>query len=365
MRWTKAIAMAAIALFLLGKCIAPARATEPLASRGSALAASDHADVLGLAFVGRQVSDLEKSMAYYETLGFEKASVSGWAMEPLENRLYGTPGAESRAAILTMASSASGKPMRLILREYRGIPRKNLRLPIYDVGVGHIGVAAESPRAFWEKVKAAGQLRPATRSGDLAATSGADGGFGTMTDPDGMIVEVRKPRPAAPAMGDVPAMPGDRPGFSHFGLVVADMSKSFAFYDGLSGAFPSLPEFRTGRGPGDMWNLPGDDNPIRVVYGTLLEANAPPGTRFYLELVSFKSLGQDAPGLRDARISDIGVNYIGLQVSGLESVYSKLKAAGCKALSDGIVRLKDGTRAVVIRDPNSGLFLELAESPRS
>jgi len=341
-------------------------AVSVLATQTEATRTSDETGkVLGLAFVGRQVGDLDKSIAYYKTLGFSVTTdASAWTADPAENRLYKTAGAQYRTAILTLPSSASGKPLRLYLREYRGVERKNLNLPIYDVGVGHIGVAAEDPRAFWEHVKAEGQLRPKTGTGDLAATQGGGGGFGTMADPDGMIVEERKPKAASPATGAMPAMPADKPGFSHFGLVVADMVKSEQFYNDLSGVFPSPREFGSGRGAREMWNLPDGDNRLRVVYGTLLEANAAPGTRFYFELVEFQDLGKKDLALRNARISDIGVNYLGFQVTGLQPLYSKLKTDGAEVLSDGTVALKDGTRAIVVRDPDSGLFLELLESPK-
>jgi NAD(P)H-nitrite reductase large subunit len=49
-------------------------------------------------------------------------------------------------------------------------------------------------------------------------------------------------------------------------------------------------------------------------------------------------------------------------VDGLDALYSRLKAAGIKAWSEGgIVQKKDGTRAVVLRDPDVGAFVELFE----
>ena len=63
----------------------------------------------------------------------------------------------------------------------------------------------------------------------------------------------------------------------------------------------------------------------------------------------------------DQHFADIGVNYVGFQVSDLDAVYAKAKAAGAITVSDGgIVNVKDG-RAVMLRDPDVGGFVELWE----
>jgi hypothetical protein len=64
------------------------------------------------------------------------------------------------------------------------------------------------------------------------------------------------------------------------------------------------------------------------------------------------------------RYSDIAVSCVGLQVDGIDELYAKLKNAGTDIWSEGgIVKLKDGTRSVVIRDPDVGAFVELFEKP--
>jgi len=59
--------------------------------------------------------------------------------------------------------------------------------------------------------------------------------------------------------------------------------------------------------------------------------------------------------------SDIAVTNVGFQVTGLNELYARAVAAGAITVSEGgIVKVADG-RAVLLRDPDVGGFLELWE----
>ena len=61
-------------------------------------------------------------------------------------------------------------------------------------------------------------------------------------------------------------------------------------------------------------------------------------------------------------MSDINVTVVDLRVSGIEELSASLVAAGASVYStDGVVALADGSRAVVIRAPESETFLELRD----
>ena len=78
-----------------------------------------------------------------------------------------------------------------------------------------------------------------------------------------------------------------------------------------------------------------------------------------LELIAFPQKPGTQPA--DEHFADINVNYVGFQVSDIDAVYAKAKAAGAITVSDGgIVKVKDG-RAVMLRDPDVGGFVELWE----
>src|SRR5512142_1871809 len=59
--------------------------------------ASRPSDVVGLASVGHQVSDLERSIKFFEAIDFKLVEGPGdWKLDKELNKLGNTPGAESR-----------------------------------------------------------------------------------------------------------------------------------------------------------------------------------------------------------------------------------------------------------------------------
>src|SRR5882724_5304778 len=83
-------------------------------------------DVVGLAFVGHQVSDLERSIKFFEAIDFKVVEGPGaWTVDKELNKLGNTPGAESRTATMRVQSSVSDIPFTLVLRQYRGIARQD------------------------------------------------------------------------------------------------------------------------------------------------------------------------------------------------------------------------------------------------
>jgi hypothetical protein len=50
-------------------------------------------------------------------------------------------------------------------------------------------------------------------------------------------------------------------------------------------------------------------------------------------------------------------------VEGIDALYARLKAAGIKSwLEGGVVERKDGAGAVMVRNPDVGVFVELLET---
>jgi len=88
--------------------------------------ASRPSDVLGLPLVGHHVSDIERSIKFYEAIDFKLAEgPSAWNVDKELNRLGNTPGAESRTAVMKVQSSVSDVPFTFVLRQYRGIQRQD------------------------------------------------------------------------------------------------------------------------------------------------------------------------------------------------------------------------------------------------
>ncbi|MGH8258578.1 MAG: VOC family protein, partial [Steroidobacteraceae bacterium] len=84
------------------------------------------------------------------------------------------------------------------------------------------------------------------------------------------------------------------------------------------------------------------------------------GTRINFELVEFQNRKKP---VTPARITDIGVGYVGFEVDGLDRFLARARAAGARVVSDGIVTMRGGTRVAMIRDPDVGGFAEVYDHP--
>ena len=103
------------------------------------------ADVVGLALVGHQVADLERSIKFFEAIDFKVADGPGkWTVDRELNKLGNTPGAESRTATMRVQSSVSDVPFTLVLRQYRGIERQDWsKMNSWDLLGSHIDMTVD------------------------------------------------------------------------------------------------------------------------------------------------------------------------------------------------------------------------------
>jgi catechol 2,3-dioxygenase-like lactoylglutathione lyase family enzyme len=341
----------------------PVEAQQGSATAAPANAGSQNGRILRLAFDILMVSNIEKSIEFYKAIGFslEGSSKPAWKSDQALNRLYNSKGASWRTAVLTIKSATSSKPFMLYLREYKGIERKNWgHLKPWDPVSNHIGVIVPDAEALWAKLGSEGLLKPLTWGGKLIPRPGqTKGSIAYISDPDGISVEIVGQRHAMPATADRPATPADALGLSHVGLVVINSDRSKAFYGTQLGAqFPSTPSQWLS---GDFYDsvVGAHGNILRLFMGTFPEADSP-GAFTRLELVEFQNAGKK--DIAEYSLSDVAVNCLGFEVEDLDAIYARLTAAGVTTWSDGgIVTLSDGTRAVIVRNPDVGGFVELFE----
>lgn len=356
----------AAAFAVLFAAVAAILAHAPSAASQANAQHAEKGKVIGLAFDGRMVSDLDKSVAFYKALGF--VPVEGvnpvWRNDEVFNRIHGTKGVESRMAKFTLNSNISGKPFTLYLREFRGIKRRNVMggKTAWEPGATHIDLTVPDARALWSQLKSAGMLWPRTWKGELIPLPGQTKyTMAYITDPDGMDVEIVDQRPAMPATATQPARPADPPGFNHIGLVVLDSDKAKAFYGGLLGE-----EFPKTESPWISNNdfmdsaVGGHGNVLRIFNGTFAES-ADPNARMRVEVVEYQNRKKP---VEPYSITDIGVNYMGLEVDDLDAMLARARAAGATIVSDGIVTMTGGYRVLLVRDPDVGAFVELFERPK-
>jgi catechol 2,3-dioxygenase-like lactoylglutathione lyase family enzyme len=361
-----------VALGLFAAAMTMVGITRSSADGAKRAAEETTAQVLGMAFDGHQVSDLDKSIKFYEALDFHVGSKTDWKVDKIANELGGTPGAESRTAIMITQSSVSDKPFPLILREYRNIDRKNWSdLSSSDLLSGHMDLTVQGDcNPVMDKLKAMNMLKVPKMNlpGGGRPTTGPRA-FVFVQDPDGWYIElfaIIPPAPGAPPPGPKVSNStatqqnidrlGKQPGFNHIGLNVIDPVKALAFYQGvLGGDYAPLPP------PPATPPPPGAPPRMTMMNGWFPQATTEGHVR--LELIAFpQPPGKETPP--DEHFADIGVNYVGFQVTDIDAVYAKAKADGAQTVSaGGVVKVKDG-RAVIIRDPDVGGFVELWEAKK-
>jgi len=317
--------------------------------------------IVGLAFQSVSVSNLERSVNFYRTIGFTLVGEANppWIKDEAANRMYQTPGAVCRTAVLSLPSSTSGKPFLLLLREYKDFKqRSRADFPARNPSSAHFGMVVPGADMLWAKMQSLGLLRALSWDSKLVRMPGqASGGIAYVMDPDGFNIEIIGIK-LPPAAGEQKS-PQDHPTMHHVGLAVLNSAKSMGFYGGLLGAkFPNaLPDWVGG----DMYDaaVGGRGFFIRLINGSYPEAAAPQ-SEMRFELVEYQK--PTRPDVDEYGISDVAVSSVGLEVKGLEALYSRAKAAGVKTWpAEDIIQKKDGTRAIVVRDPDVGAFVELFE----
>ncbi len=317
-----------------------------------------------VAFVGRIVADLDRSVAFYKALGFSQdpAANPAWRQDAVIEQLYGVKNVRTRMAKMYVINQDSGQHFVVYLRELQGLKRRNLAgHTAWEPGASHFGLVVPDAATLWSQLKGQGLLRARSWGGELIVPPGQTKGMlAYITDPDGLDIELIDQRPATPAADGKPGRPGFLPGVGHVGLVVLDGDKAKAFYgDTLGGKLPGseAPWLK-----GDFYDsaVGGHGNVLRFFNESFPQAIAP-ALRMNVELVEYQNRKKP---LKAYRITDIGVAYVGFEVHGLEAFLERVKSAGAKVVSSGgIATMKSGTREVMVRDPDVGGFVELFEEP--
>jgi catechol 2,3-dioxygenase-like lactoylglutathione lyase family enzyme len=356
--WVLAAWLGATSLVVAGTALA----TPSAATGGTTAAANTDGKVLGIAFVGRMVADLDKSIPFYEAIGLTRdPSVdSSWRRDEALNRLFGIKGAQFRTARMTIDSNISGKPFAIYLHELRGIKRITVGgyMP-WEPGASHFGIVVPDAQLVWSQLKARGMLHARSWGGELIPFPGqTKGALAYLTDPDGLDIELINQRPATPARAGQPARQAIPPGLSHAGLVILDSDKAKAFYGNLLGG--QLVETNSPWLQGDFYDsaVGGHGNILRFFNESFPEA-ADPRAFMHFELVEFQNRKKPVAAYH---ISDITVGYVGFEVEGIDALLARAKGAGASVVSKGgVVKLDDKSRAVLVRDPDVGGFIELFE----
>jgi catechol 2,3-dioxygenase-like lactoylglutathione lyase family enzyme len=332
------------------------------AQAASAQAAGRPADVVGMALVGHQVADLERSIKFFEAIDFKVVEGPGkWTVDKELNKLGNTPGEESRTATMRVQSSVSDVPFTLVLRQYRGMRQDWSKLNSWDLLASHIDMTADgSVSTLLDKLEGLNMLKMPEIQG-LPNPRQQQGfrRYAFITDPDGLTVEnfgkpVPKPGdpPPAPTVSNSSATAqnidrlGKQTGFNHYAVNVVDPQKARDFYVKVLG---------------------GDYPPIENPSANQIMQNgwfpqAATNNNLRIELVYFAlNKGKTVPPIK---FQDINANYAGFQVSNIKSAYARAKEHGAITVSEGGIIDYHKGRAALIRDPDVGGYIMLWEAAR-
>lgn len=150
-------------------------------------------EIAGAHHTGITVSDLDRSLAYYEgLLGFELLYRRLYEEEYIL-RIVNVPGATALdVAILRIP----GGEHLIELLDYKGCERHPGSVRPSDYGTGHLCVRVTGIHEWAERLRAAG-VRTRTDAPVEIAAGPNKGGFSIYTlDPDGFVVELHQRPPA-------------------------------------------------------------------------------------------------------------------------------------------------------------------------
>lgn len=360
-RWPSARRAAALlAAALLGPSGVVAAPTPLLhaVSVQSAVAArpAASASVREVAYAGFTVSDLERSVRFFEeVLGFEavfRTEVEGEAYE----RLQGVFPLRMRVARLRLGSEA------IELTEYlapAGRPIDVAGMRSNDRTFQHVAIVVRDMDRAYARLREAGVRHVSSGPQRLPDWNPNAGGIRAFyfRDPDGHVLEIIW---YPPGKGDPRWQAGGERlflGIDHTAIVVRDTERSLAFYQDLLGL----------RVAGESENWGPEQERLNAVFGarlriTGLRAEGGHGVEF-LDYLS-PGGGRDAPP--DARASDIGHWQTTLVVGDVDAVAARLREGGHLFISPGAVDLPEAElgfrRALLVRDPD-GHALRLVERP--
>jgi catechol 2,3-dioxygenase-like lactoylglutathione lyase family enzyme len=351
-----AAAAAVVSVFTLGTAVAAEAGAE------------GHGKVVGMAFIGRSVSDLDKSVAFYKVLGFtqDMQANPAWRKDEITEQIYGikdAKGVETRMAKMAINSNQSGQVFNVYLREFRGLKRKTLTgYDAWEPGATHFGLVVPDAEKLWAQLKASGLLKARSWGGELIAPPGQTKKMlAYLTDPDGLDIEIIDQRPATPPANGNPGRPAMTPGISHVGLIILDSEKARGFYESFMGG--KLVDAQQPWRQGDFYDsaIGAHGNILRFFNEGFPEARAP-DKRLNLELVEFQNRKKP---VQDYHPYDIATQYVGIEVENLDAFLASARKAGAKSVTtNGVATMRSGTRVAIVRDPDVGGFVELYEQPK-
>lgn len=315
-------------------------------------------DVLGLAQVGHNVADLDKSIEFFKAIDFKVVQgPTAWKKDDEVNKLGNTPNAETRTAVMQVQSSVSDVPFTLVLRQYRGIERQDWsKLNSWDLLSSHIDLTYEGNVSdLLDKLEKLGMLKmPQVQGLPNPRQQPGFRRFAFIQDLDGLVIEYFSkpiPKPGDPPLAATVSNStataqnidrlGKQAGFNHYATNVLDPEKAKSFYvKVLGGDYPEHEDLTAAQ---------------VMMHGWFPQATTDKNVR--VELIYFQmNKGKTPPPVK---FQDINANYAVFQVSNIDTAYARAKANGAITVTQGGIMKYGNGRAVLIRDSDVGGYVML------
>ncbi|HEX4998728.1 MAG TPA: VOC family protein, partial [Terriglobia bacterium] len=278
--------------------------------------------VLGSGSFSPIVSDLEKSLAFYNDLFGLPAPASTPQFSNSDSGLLnflGVPTAQTRVA--TARIPGTNPAMNVELVDFKDIERRAARPRPQDPGATRLILLVRDVDALLTRLKTKGV--PVVTTGgapvDVTMYGGEKGRAVIVSDPDGFAIELLQldPLPQGAATGDILG--------ARVGLTVASMDQTLKVYgDLLKFGVSPVSQFQTD----SAWNrLAG------VPTGETRKVSARvPGSPLLIEFVEFRGVERRPIG---ARIQDPGATRLQLRARDADAAIAALKAAGGTVVTTG------------------------------
>ncbi|MGH8284024.1 MAG: VOC family protein [Gammaproteobacteria bacterium] len=300
--------------------------------------------VLQLLRVSRTVSDLARAAVFYTgALDFKQKSATAIA-DPAWAELMGIPGARARSVILQLGN----QELELLAFDPPGRPYPS-DSDATDLWFQHIAIVVTDMDAAHAQLNYY-PFSAITEGGPqhLPPNTGSVTAF-KFRDPDGHPVElIRFPSGTGNPIWQQQSSPLFL-GIDHSAIAVADTEQSIDFYTHLLGFNIASRSVNSGPEQARLDCAP----QVKVNVIALQPQIQGPA---HVELLGYEQpAGRAIPV--DIKSNDITAERLILQVSDLPELMARLETENTELISQGIVKLRDGQRAALIKDPTDHMLL--------
>jgi catechol 2,3-dioxygenase-like lactoylglutathione lyase family enzyme len=288
--------------------------------------------------IGVHTADLDRALRFFSgTLGLDVLR-TGTDSDPLLQLLMDAPGAAPRTAELRIPRT----PATIRIVENPGAPYIDTRHQ--NPGTCHFAFYTHDLDRSLARLAAAGSRMLSTHVHVVQGSLFDGGKVVYCSSPDGWPIELMQgPAYLDGTPRDPNSIPDDRLANEtcHLGWQVRDLGRSLAFYRDLLG-IESLAEWlEATAGTQATVGLPGSELNLAV---TRL-----PGTPVFAEVIEYQKVPWTPV---DTHNRHNGTYHMVFRTADLDTTQAELAAFGSHVVGRGPLRLTDGSRALVVEDPD-------------